>query len=216
MEAVKSKFGILIALLLCVTVIGTCTFLERPGNTSPPPYQDSTFVREWKKEKLDLQKQYETRIADLQTAKDSLQNIANEKKKAMVAYRSEARLLQEQLTRVLSRIDTIPFVADSILPIAENYFATEAASDSSCTETIRSLEQIVINRDSSICLYKKNEANLRDLQREQMLREQQLTEQLSTAYKVQRKKILQNKFLAGGLVFITGFTATLLINQKLK
>lgn len=134
----------------------------------------------------------------------------------MTAYQAEAKVLQEQLRQALTRIDSVPFVADTILPIAENYFASEAASDSSCTEAIRSLEQIVINRDSSICLYKKNEANQRDLQREQMLREQQLTEQLNTAYKVQRKKILQNKFLAGGLVFITGFTATLLINQKLK
>lgn len=216
MEAIKSKFGIIIALLLCVTVIGTCTFLEHPTDTSPHSNQDTTFIHEWKMEKLALQKQYESKIADLQSSKDSLQRITIEKKKALNVYRAKAQSLQMQLTVALHKADSIPLVADTIIPITEQYFATEAARDSSCNETIKSLEQIVANRDSSIYLYRQSETNLRELQKEQKMREQQLTDQLNTAYKAQRKKVFENKFLACGLVFITGFTTTLLITQKLK
>lgn len=212
MKAVKSKFGILIALLLCVTIVGTCTFLDHPTDTSPHPV-DTTFVHQWKQEKLQLQKQYEKKIASLQTQKDSLQSIASEKKKALAVYRLKAKSLQEQLTAII-KADTS--CSDTIMPIAQNYFAAQAQSDSTCNETIESLEQIVANRDSSIFIHKQVETNLRDLQKEQQLREQLLTEQLNTAYKVQRKKTIQNKFLASGLVFITGFTTTLLITQSLK
>lgn len=216
MQAVKTKFGIILALLLCVTVIGTCTFLEHPTDTSPHPSQDTAFIHEWKQEKLQLQKQYENKIADLQTKKDSLQNIVSEKKKVLAIYRLKTQALQSQLKDALVKADTSKLVSDTLLPMAENYFEAQALSDSTCIETINSLEQIVANRDSSIFMHKQVETNLRDFQKEQQLRQQLLTEQLNTAYKAQKRKVIQNKFLASALVFVTGFTTTLLITQTLK
>lgn len=212
MKAVKSKFGIIIALLLCVTVIGTCTFLDHAPEKSPRSNLDIAFIRQWKQEKEKLQKQYESKIVKLQSTNDSLQKTAAEKKKALAVYRLKAQSLQEQLKAAIVKADT----SETIFPIAQNYFDAQAQSDSTCIETIECLTEILANRDSSILLYKKSETNLRDLQKEQQLREQLLTEQLNTAYKVQRRKTIQNKFLAGGLVFITGFTTTLLISQSLK
>lgn len=216
MQAVKSKFGIIIALLLCVTVIGTCTFLQHPTDTSPHPVQDTAFIHQWKQEKLQLQKQYESKLAAMQNEKDSLRNAVSEKKKTLLKYRSKLKTLQEQLMVSLIKADTSGLVSDTIIPIAENYFAAQAQSDSTCNETIQNLEHMVANRDSSIFIHKQIETNLRDLQKEQQLRQQLLTDQLNIAYKVQRKKVIQNKFLAGGLVFITGLTTTLLITQTLK
>lgn len=216
MQSVKTKFGIIIALLFCVAVIGTCTLVQHPTDTSPHPIRDNTFVNQWKKEKAELQVKYETKITTLQTQKDSLQNIVREKKKALAVYQNKAIYLQNQLKEALVKANSSRLFSDSLMPIATDYFATQAQSDSSCNETIRALEQVATNRDSSIVMYKQAETNLRDLQKEQALREQLLTDQLNTAYKSQRRKIIQNKFLASSLLLLSGFTTTLLITQSLK
>lgn len=216
MQAIKSKIGIIIALLACVCLIGTCSLLKHPTDTSPHPNQDSTFFNQWKAEKLAVQKEYARQLKNLQSAKDSLQAVVNEKKTTLSVFRLKAKSLQEQLAQAIYKADSIPYVADTILPYAKQYFAMEAAKDSTCNETIRSMEQIAANRDTSIYLYRQTEKNLRELQKAQKLREQQLTDELNTAYKTQRKKITENKFLACGIVFLTGFTTTLLITQHSK
>lgn len=216
MQSVKSKFGILIALLLCVTVIGTCTLVQHPTDTSPHPNQDTAIVNQWKKEKAELQVKYEKQIVTLQSQKDSLQNIANEKKKILAAYQYKTSVLQNQLKEAIVKADSNCVSADSLMPLANVYFNAEAQSDSACNNAIRALEQVAAKRDSSIIIHRQIENNLRDLKKEQELRVQYLTDQLNTAYKVQKRKSIQNKFLASGLVFIAGFTTTLLITQTLK
>src|ERR1035437_3073214 len=191
MQSVKSKFGILIALLLCATVIGTCSLVQHPTDTSPHPTQDNTFIKQWKTEKAELQKKYEAKISTLQTQNDSLQNILSEKKKVLASYRFKAEYLQTQLKEVLVKVDSSRLFPDSVMPIATNYFDAQAQSDNSCDSTIQTLEQITANRDSTIVLYKQAESNLLDLQKEQEARIQSLTEELNTVYKSQKRKTVQ-------------------------
>lgn len=214
----KTTFGRLLiafALFALIVSIGTCTFTNHAKPPELHPESDS-IASIWKNEKVQLQVQYHRQIAKLQSGKDSLQGVVTEKKKILSAYRSQTALLEDQLKSFIANADSGYVLSDSIKPLSDKYFAAQAESDSTCDSTISTLEQIVANRDSSILLFQKSETNVRDLQREQELRNQLLTEELNTAYKSQKKKIIQNKFLAGGLIFISGFTTTLLIKQTLK
>lgn len=69
-------------------------------------------------------------------------------------------------------------------------------------------------RDSEIVIYNKAYSGLKDLVKEQAMREQQLTESLNEALKQQRKKRLQNRFLTGGMLFVTGLATSFIIYSK--
>lgn len=214
----KSTFGrllIAIALFAGIVCIGTCTFTQ---STKPPqthPERDS-IASMWKKERTELQVQYHKQIDKLQSGNDSLKREVAEKKKALASYRAKAKFLEDRLKSVIQNSDSDYVSTDSIKPLAYDYFAVQDNNNTSCDSTIKTLEQIVANRDASIFLFRKSETNLRDLQREQELRNQLLAEELNTAYKAQKKKVRQNKLLAGGLIFISGFATTLLISQTIK
>ena len=215
MKSTMGRLLIAFALFSLIVSIGTCTFTNHAKPPELHPESDS-IASLWIKEKQQLQVQYHKQIEKLQSGKDSLRKIAIEKKKALLQHRNQAALLEDQLKSFITNADSGYVLSDSIKPLSDKYFAAQAESDSACDSTISTLEQIVANRDSSILLFQKSETNMRDLQREQELRNQILTEELNTAYKSQKKKIIQNKFLAGGLIFISGLTTTLLINQSLK
>jgi hypothetical protein len=69
-------------------------------------------------------------------------------------------------------------------------------------------------RDSEIIICNKAYSGLKDLLKEQAMREQQLTESLNEALKQQRKKRLQNRFLTGGMLFVTGLATSFIIYSK--
>ncbi len=69
-------------------------------------------------------------------------------------------------------------------------------------------------RDSEIVICNKAYSGLKDLVKEQVMREQQLTESLNEALKQQRKKRLQNRFLTGGMLFVTGLATSFIIYSK--
>lgn len=215
MKSVVRNYLIAFGLFLCIIFIGTCTMSKQVEPPDYHPERDSIAIL-WKKEKEQLQVQYQNKITRLQSVKDSLQRIVKEKKKTLTLYRDKAGFLEDQLKAAIVIADSTYELKDSLLPLATSYFAAQAVNDSVCDSTIITLEQIVANRDSSIVLFKKAEVNMRDLQREQELRNQLLTEELNTAYKEQKKKVRQNKLLAAGLMFISGLTTTLLIKQSFK
>ncbi|MFL5763889.1 MAG: hypothetical protein ACJ77K_08120 [Bacteroidia bacterium] len=215
MKPVMKNFLIAFSLFFCIVAIGTCTMRESAKEKQTSPVLDSV-LKAWRTEKAVEQLKHEKQLTRLQAGKDSLQTILKEKKKALSAYKFQASLLEDQLREVLTRVDSSHVWKDSLAPMADDYFTAELKEDSTCNETIQSLESIAANRDSAIVIYKQNEYSFREIQRQQELQNQLLTEQLNTAYKQQRRKVIQNKFLAGGLIFISGLTTTLLLNQTLK
>lgn len=73
---------------------------------------------------------------------------------------------------------------------------------------------MVAVRDSELVLTNKSFATLTDFSKEQLSREQQLTNDLNTALKTLRRKRIQNKIWAGGMLFISGIATTLLIKSR--
>jgi len=69
-------------------------------------------------------------------------------------------------------------------------------------------------RDSEIVICNNAYSGLKDLVKEQAMREQQLTQSLNEALKQQRKKRLQNRFLTGGILFVSGLATSFIIYSK--
>jgi hypothetical protein len=215
MKSLKSKLGIIVAALLCVLLIGTCSLVQNVRDKVPELPQE-TILNQWKKEKQELQNKYEDQLAELQLANDSLGSVVAEKKKSLRIYQRKTSYLEAQLKTAIAIADSSRLGELHLTPLAENYFAVQNLSDSTCNETIHALEQVVANRDSAVFILRQKENGLREIQKEQELRNQYLTDQLNTAYKEQKRKIRQNKLLAAGLIFLSGFTTTLVIKQTLK
>jgi hypothetical protein len=76
------------------------------------------------------------------------------------------------------------------------------------------MESMIAIRDSQIVLCDRTYQETKDLLLEQSLREQQLTENLNVALKQLKRKRLQNRVLAGGMLFVSGIITTLYIKSK--
>lgn len=76
------------------------------------------------------------------------------------------------------------------------------------------MASMIAIRDSQIVLCDRSYQETKDLLLEQSLREQQLTENLNVALKQLKRKRLQNRVLAGGMLFVSGIITTLYIKSK--
>lgn len=76
------------------------------------------------------------------------------------------------------------------------------------------MQSMVAIRDSQIELCDQSYQQTKDLLLEQSQREQQLTENLNVALKQLKRKRLQNRILAAGMLFVSGITTTLFIKSR--
>lgn len=76
------------------------------------------------------------------------------------------------------------------------------------------MESMIAIRDSQIVFCDRSYQETKDLLLEQSLREQQLTENLNVALKQLKRKRLQTRVLAGGMLFVSGIITTLYIKSK--
>lgn len=76
------------------------------------------------------------------------------------------------------------------------------------------MQAMVAIRDSQIELCDQSYQQTKDLLLEQSQREQQLTNNLNTALKQLKRKRLQNRILAAGMLFVSGITTTLFIKSR--
>jgi hypothetical protein len=76
------------------------------------------------------------------------------------------------------------------------------------------MQSLVAIRDSQIEVCDRSYREAKDLILEQSLREQQLTKSLNVALKQLKRKRVQNKVLAAGMLFLSGITTTLYIKSR--
>lgn len=102
--------------------------------------------------------------------------------------------------QVAAQIDTLNAVTDSLLYDYEN--------------KVHLGESTIAVRDSQLVVCGTAYQDMKSLVQEQVARERQLTENLNIALKEQKKKRIQNRALAAGMLFISGLTTSLLIKSK--
>lgn len=76
------------------------------------------------------------------------------------------------------------------------------------------MQSLIAIRDSQIEICDRSYQETKDLLLEQSRREQQLTDNLNVALKQLKRKRLQNRILAGGMLFVSGIITTLYIKSK--
>jgi hypothetical protein len=106
-------------------------------------------------------------------------------------------VLQQNLS---SQIDTLNRSTDTLICNYES--------------KIRLAEGSIAVRDSLLIVCDRAYQDVQGLVQEQAARERQLTDDLNTVLKQQRKKRIQNKVLAVGMLFVAGFTTSLIIKSK--
>ncbi len=213
MRNTVKNFAIAFGLFALVFMIGTCHVNNVNKPEKIPLY--TALLNSYKEKVNALQFEFEKQIHVLKTTKDSLQNLVKGNKKTIAVLRLNSKQLEIHIKSDLQRADST-MINDSLKTNTLNYIAAVNQRDSLCNESINTLEIVASKQDSIIGFQNKEKDNLKDLIRQNELRERYLTEQLNTAYKVQRKIVFRNKFLAGSLFIMTGFASALLINQTLK
>lgn len=75
-------------------------------------------------------------------------------------------------------------------------------------------ESSIAIRDSQLVICNTAYQAVQSLVQEQAARERQLTDQLNTVLKQQKKKHIQNRVLAIGMLFVSGFATSMIIKSK--
>jgi hypothetical protein len=75
-------------------------------------------------------------------------------------------------------------------------------------------EKLLAVRDTELVVCRHSFRQLDSLVNDQIRREIRLTEDLNVALKQQKRKRVQNRFMAGGMLLIAGFTTSLLVKSR--
>lgn len=213
-ETLKGKLLLVGSLVLLLLSIFTCNYQRKQIAKSLAESQDTTILNALKKTHLKVQKKYTQQITQLNKAKDSLGKEVKNNKRELAVYKAKSNYLRDELKARIISTDTVN--CDVIKNIALRYIQSNNENDSLCTETIKSMEAVIENRDSSEVAHQNLENSLRDLQKEQELRAQYLTQQINVFHKQLKRKSRQNIILKGGLFILTSVSASLLITQAVK
>lgn len=213
-ETFKGKLLLVGSLVLLMLSIFTCNYQRKQIAKSLAERQDTTIFNSLKAAHLKIQKGYTAQLDKLNKTNDSLGKEVKINKRELAVYKAKANYLRDELKVKATRSDTNN--CDVIKNIALRYIEANNQTDSLCTETIKSLEAVIANRDSSVVTHHNLENDLRELQREQDLRAQYLSEQINVFHKQLKRKVRQNIFLKGGLFVVTSVSTALLISQAIK
>jgi len=137
----------------------------------------------------------------------------NESRATLSKERQKVKVIQ---TRLLNDTNTCK---DSLLlqNLALQIDTLNAATDSLVGNyefKIHIAESSIAIRDSQLVICNTAYQDAQSLVQEQAARERQLTDQLNTVLKQQRKKHIQNRVLAIGMLFVSGFTTSMIIKSK--
>lgn len=136
-----------------------------------------------------------------------------ESRVTLVAERKKVKASQLQLLNDTSNC------RDSVLQqnLSLQIDSLNAATDSlicNYESKIHIAESSIAVRDSQLIVCNTAYRDVQGLVQEQAARERQLTDDLNTVLKQQRKKRIQNKVLAIGMLFISGITTSMIIKSK--
>lgn len=219
MRITMNKAGFMFLVIICMLMMATCGFNGCEKNTSESTPTDTLFLTQWrheKAEKLSLIQSYELRITVLQKSKDSLQAQVKKEKKTMAALRFKAAYFEGELRQSISQSDTTCPDRDELNTLLDSLTISRTNSDTACDQTIEMLEGIVANRDSAIVFHKQIEADLWQINRQQELSTVYLNEQLNASMRREKKTTRHRKWLAAGILILSGVSTTLLTGQRLK
>ena len=160
---------------------------------------------------------YELRFKN---AKDSLTKKLSIQNSLLASQKKALVKSQEHLKQLVFQLKTDSFANRDTVLIDSLSFEIQTSQTQTDTlienyeRKLKLYNAMVAVRDSELVFANKSFNTLTNFSKEQLIREQQLTNDLNTALKSLRKKRIQNKIWAGGMLFISGIATTLLIKSR--
>lgn len=210
-----------VPIVILFTALITGLFLSLSTcNTGEKVKPDKTEMIKASEKAESIDTNYKTAFESLKTHSDSLQkelSVTQSKLKT-----TKFKLNQSQIALVAlaeKKSDTFSFEAllndcDSLKQQTLAYVAWVDSTQSIYETNLVQLREMVATKDSQIVICTASYAQIKGLLDDNLERERKLTEDLNTAYKSQRRKVLQNKLLAGGMLLLSGIATTLYINAN--
>ncbi|MBA3972526.1 MAG: hypothetical protein H0X46_10400 [Bacteroidetes bacterium] len=210
---------VIILLLIAAVMLCTAVLFDK-CSTAKKHKPDKEQNIKTEKQILEVDKNYQQSNDLIKLHSDSLQKELNQTKQKLQVVK--ARLQQAEIKIVmLAKKDTtgksvvIQLNDCDSLKDETVLFASLVDSTRILYENnICQLEDLVATKDSQIVICASSYTQMKNLLEDNLQRERNLTTDLQTAYKQQRKKIIQNKLLAAGFLVLSGFTTTLFINSN--
>jgi hypothetical protein len=210
-----------VPIVILFTALITGLFLSLSTcNTGEKVKPDKTEMIKASEKAESIDTSYKAAFESLKTHSDSLQkelSVTQSKLKT-----TKFKLNQSQIALVAlaeKKSDTLSFEAllndcDSLKQQTLAYVAWVDSTQSIYETNLVQLQEMVATKDSQIVICSASYAQIKGLLDDNLERERKLTEDLNTAYKSQRRKVLQNKLLAGGMLLLSGIATTLYINAN--
>ncbi|MCA0429070.1 MAG: hypothetical protein LCH32_01055 [Bacteroidetes bacterium] len=210
-----------VPLVILFTALITGLFLSLSTcNTGEKVKQDKTEIIKASEKAERIDTDYKAAFESLKTHSDSLQkelSVTQSKLKV-----TKFKLNQSQVALVAlaeKKSDTLSFEqllndCDSLKQQTLAYVAWVDSTQTIYESNISQLENMVAIKDSQVVICSASYLQIKGLLDENLERERKLSDDLNTAYKSQRRKVLQNKLLAGGMLILSGIATTLYINAN--
>lgn len=210
-----------VPLVILFTALITGLFLSLSTcNSEEKVKPDKTEIIKASEKAESIDTSYKAAFKSLKTHSDSLQKELSVTQRKLKI--TKFKLNQSQIALVAlaeKQSDTLSFEAllndcDSLKQQTLAYVAWVDSTQSIYETNLVQLQEMVATKDSQIVICTASYAQLKGLLDDNLERERKLTEDLNTAYKSQRRKVLQNKLLAGGMLILSGIATTLYINAN--
>lgn len=209
-----------IVILITALIISIYLFLNaccfNPQKIKP----DKTELFKAEKTLSNIDKNYKALFDSLKIHSDSLEN-------ELIGLQYKLKIAKVKLNQSQIKVVTLAKKDTDSLSVAERltdcdslkaqtlvYVNLVDSTRSIYDSSISQLNNLVAIKDSQIVICAAAYTQLKNLMEENLIRERKLSDDLNTAYKVQRKKKLQNKILTGGILLLSGITTTLYINAN--
>lgn len=210
-----------VPLVILFTALITGLFLSLSTcNTGEKVKPDKTEIIKASEKADGIDNAYNKAFEKLKTHSDSLQKELSATQSKLKA--TKFKLNQSQVALVAlaeKRSDTLSFEqllndCDSLKQRTLAYVAWVDSTQYIYESNISQLENLVATKDSQVVICRASYSQIKGLLDENLERERKLSDDLNTAYKSQRRKVLQNKLLAGGMLMLSGIATTLYINAN--
>jgi hypothetical protein len=211
---------IIILLLIAAVMLCTAVLFDKCSTGSKTVTPDKEQIIKTEKQVQDADKNYRHANALIKSHSDSLQRELSQTKQKLQFVKTKLHQAEIRIVMLAKKDTTGKSMATQLndcdsLKDESVLFASLVDSTRILYENnICQLEDLVATKDSQIILCASSYSQLKNLIDENLQRERNLTADLQTAYKQQRKKIIQSKLLAGGFLIMSGFTTTLFINSN--
>lgn len=210
-----------VPLVILFTALITGLFLSLSTcNTGASVKPDKTEIKKAEVKAESIHENYNATFEVLKAHNDSLQKELSATQSKLKAARFKLSQSQNALISLAEKksdtanVSQLMTECDSLKHQSLDYVAWVDSTQSIYKQNISQLENLLATKDSQIVICRTSYSQLKDLLDENLIREQKLSEDLKTAYKSQRRKVLQNKLLAGGMLILSGIATTLYINAN--